>query len=329
MTWCNVPIMRDVLGIGALNVDMVYQLDDPAALDMKLVPGGEIVGRGERFHIMMQELDRSGRLMGQSGGGSAANAAYAMSRLGLDAAFLGTVGNDDLGDFLLKEMGEVDLSHVRREGRSGLCISVQVHQDRSLITLPNANDLLRIGTADIDFANSFQIVHISSFAGAEPLRQLVKLAEGLLEEVMLSFDPGAKYASRGLDELLPIITRTDILLVNEMEIEKITGMGAEEGCRRIMEIGPDVVVLKKGHAGAVIFTEDERIPIAPVPTQVVDRTGAGDVFAGAFLTGIVKGWGLRRAGEFGAMSASRSIAHVGRTGYPDQEMMKRFGRGKR
>lgn len=321
--------MRDALGVGALNVDMVYQLDDPAPLGMRFVPGGEIVGRDERFQDVLRELDRSGRLLGRSGGGSAANAIYAMSRFGLDVAFLGTGGIDDMGDLLLKEMGEVDLSHVRREGRSGLCISVQVEHDRSLVVLPNANDQLRIGTADIEFANGFQIVHLSSFAGTGPLKQQVRLAEGLIDEVMLSFDPGAKYASRGLDELMPVIRRTDILFVNETEIEKMTGMGAEEGCRRIMDIGPDVVVLKKGQAGAVIFAEEERIPIAPVPTSVVDRTGAGDVFAGAFLTGIVKGWGLRRAGEFGAAAASQSIAQVGRAGYPDKEMLKLFGRGRR
>ena len=91
--------MRDALGVGALNLDLIYQVDSLEMAGMKFRPGGEVVADGTRFQAVLQELRAKGRLLGRSGGGSAANAISAMARMGIGTGFIGTVGKDEEGGF--------------------------------------------------------------------------------------------------------------------------------------------------------------------------------------------------------------------------------------
>ena len=167
-------------------------------------------------------------------------------------------------------------------------------------------------------ANRCKVVHMSSFASARRWNNRSSWSRGLPEDVILSLDPGERYARRGLDEILPLLRRTDVLFVNDREMKMLTGMGAREGGERLLGLGPDVVVCKSGAEGSSVITEEGVFPIDPVPVKVVDRTGAGDVYAAGFLAGLLKGWGLRRCGDFASLAASRSIGGIGREGIPGQ-----------
>ena len=167
---------------------------------------------------------------------------------------------------------------------------------------------------------------MSSFSGDAALKAQIRLAEGLEEEVMMSFDPGEKYAARGLDQILPLMRRTDILFVGERELARLSGMSAEEGAVHMVELGPDIVVLKKGAQGAVVFADGDRIAVPAVQANVVDPTGAGDVFAGTFLTGLLKRWGIKASAKFAAEAAARSVERPGREGYPDRKMLAEYAR---
>ena len=131
---------------------------------------------------------------------------------------------------------------------------------------------------------------------------------------------------RGLDDILPLLRGTDILFLNDREMRMLTGMGAREGGQRLLGLGPDVVVCKSGAKGSSIITEEGLLPIEPMPVRVVDVTGAGDVYAAGFLAGILKGWGLRRCGDFASLVASMSIGGIGREAYPDKDVLVHFER---
>ncbi len=318
--------MVDVLGVGALNLDLFFEAEGLEWGGLRFVPGGEIMGEEGRFYDALAELQAKARSLGRSGGGSAANCINALSRMGFSTAFLGNVGKDEEGDFLLNGMGDVDISHVGRMGRSGQCLSLLKDGERALLVLPNTNDRFRLREDDVALANRCKVVHMSSFASSSALDQQVVLANGLAEDVIVSLDPGERYARRGLDEILPLLRRTDVLFVNDREMKMLTGMGAREGGERLLGLGPDVVVCKSGAEGSSVITEEDVFPIEPVPVKVVDKTGAGDVYAAGFLAGLLKGWGLRRCGDFASLAASRSIGGIGREAYPDKDLLVHFGR---
>src|SRR4030042_1151943 len=99
--------MKDVIGIGALNLDLLYEVNDLAALRKKGWPlhaGREHSLTPVEFRQLLQGLEHHGTLRLRSGGGSAANTIVALARMGFQTGFVGRVGADEEGAFILSEM---------------------------------------------------------------------------------------------------------------------------------------------------------------------------------------------------------------------------------
>jgi ribokinase len=320
--------MKDVVGVGSLNKDLIFEVEGLEIAGRSFIPGGEVIGTAEQFQTVLETVEREGHLLQKSGGGSAANAVYSMSRMGFSTGFIGNVGNDQDGDFLIRSMGMVECTHVKRTTNTGTCISLIAEHDRSLILLPNANDDIIIDKEDVEYANRSSIVHLSSFVGDSALRQQIGLVASLNADVIVSFDPGEVYAKKGLDAIHPIIERSNIMFVNEHELLEITGQKGAAGVGDLMSMGPGTVMLKLGAAGSIVFSGGANHFIPAKRVKVVDKTGAGDVYASGFLAGVVRGWSAEECGEFATQAAAGSVASTGRDGYPDIKMLERFERGE-
>jgi len=216
----------DVVGVGALNVDLLYEVPSLQMEGMELVAGGTTYGTEERFYQPVQELTRTGRLMGRSAGGSAANTIFALARLGYQTAFLGVVGKDKDGAFILESMSGVDVSGVKRYKNSGKCISLLAPGESSKLVLPNANDFFSYTEDDIALLNTSKFVHMGPFVADSALASQKMLLEYLDENVYLSFSPGEPYARRGIAQLRPLLERTRILFLNRSEMKLLTGKRA-------------------------------------------------------------------------------------------------------
>ena len=320
--------MKDVVGVGSLNKDLIYEVEGLEIAGQSFTPGAEIIGTTERYRSVLDAVEIEGHLLKKSGGGSAANAVHSLSRMGFSTGFIGTVGNDPDGEFLVRSMGGVDCSHVKRTTTTGACISLIAEQDRSLLLLPNANDELRITEDDVDYANGFTIAHLSSFAADPALKEQTILVNSLNSDVMVSFDPGEVYAKKGLDAIHPIVKRSSIMFVNDREVRNITGQSGVAGVADLLRMGPETVVLKMGAAGSTIFSGGANHFIPAKRVLVMDKTGAGDVYASGFLAGILRGWSVEDCGVFATLAAAGSVAAVGREGYPDIKMLERYERGE-
>ena len=320
--------MNDAVGLGSLNQDLIYEVEGLDIAGHSFIPGGTVIGTAEQFSSVLQAVERDGHLLQKSGGGSAANTVHSMSRMGFSTGFIGTVGNDREGDSLLRSMGKVDCSHVRRTMHTGACVSLIAEQDRSLILLPNANDELSLSKDDVDYANGFSIVHLSSFVSDAALREQTGLVRSLNGDVLISFDPGEVYAKKGLDAIHPIVERCGIMFINERELRIITGQNGVAGVADLLRMGPKTVVLKMGAAGSTIFSGGDNHFIPAKRVKVVDKTGAGDVYASGFLAGMLRGWSVEDCGEFATQVAAGSVASAGRDGYPDSKTLERFERGE-
>ena len=116
--------MIEFLGIGALNLDLVYEVDDLAYLApvVDLAPGREMVcGRGQ-VAALVELLDRKGRMVARSGGGSAANTVAVLGALGWRTAFAGALGQDQAGDQVLRSMDKVEITIWSFQSRSWLSV---------------------------------------------------------------------------------------------------------------------------------------------------------------------------------------------------------------
>lgn len=310
--------MGDVIGIGALNLDLFYELQELESLGLK---GGRETAEGKAFAELWDKLEKTGRLVAKSAGGSAANTVYALHRLGFQTAFLGRVGDDPEGEEVLKGMGGVDLSRVKRGGRTGLCLVVLDHRrDRALVVEPNANDLFCFEDVDMDFVSGFKFVHMSSFLADRALEAQLEVARRLDPYVKLSLDPGELYAKRGLEGIRGLLERAWIVFLTEDELQMMTKKGLKEGVEVVLSLGPEWVVVKKGRKGAIAFCRKEVFELEPKEeVEVVDNTGAGDVFNAGVLAGILKGRSMEECLRFGHYLASKSLRGYGRSCYPQRE----------
>ncbi len=316
----------DVVGVGALNVDMFYEVPSLTIGGKAFEPGGEVFGDEAAFSQVTAELAKKAKLVGKSGGGSAANTVVALSRMGYSTSFLGVVGKDDDGKYLLRSMEGVEVSHVKKYKKSGMCISMLKQGERSLLGLPNANDYFSFNEDDLGLLNSSKFVHLSSFAADSALMMQKQLVNLLDDGVYISFAPGERYARRGLKQITDLIERSRILFVNEREIEMLTGSGPKEGSKSLLELGPAVVVCTQGERGSLITTRNVELDIPAKRSIAVDTTGAGDVYAAGFLAGFIDGANLEMCGEIGSAAAALSIASYGRGSYPDERFLRKYAR---
>ena len=115
------------------------------------------------------------------------------------------------------------------------------------------------------------------------------------------------------NELLEVLKKTDILIINESEAELISGTkDIDPSAVQLQSLGPSTVVIKRGSSGAVLFHGEERVSIDAYPVkEVIDTTGAGDTFGGGFVSALASGGTFRDALIKGSALASICVEGFG------------------
>ena len=115
------------------------------------------------------------------------------------------------------------------------------------------------------------------------------------------------------EELTKIISKTNILLINESELHLLTKeQNVDKSIKEVLSMGPEKVIVKFGSKGAKCFSENESIAVGVYPVKkVIDPTGAGDVFGGGFISGLVDGLSIKEAMLRGSALASFCIEDFG------------------
>jgi ribokinase len=313
----------EVICLGAVNVDLVYRVDDLADLlgrwSTGLQPGGEeALTRADeaRLRHLLAGYDRPAA---RFGGGQAANTACALARLGVPTALVGRVGADADGDFLKHSLAGVNLDYLAQAGESGRAyILVDPQGERTILVAPNTNDELTLKDLPLEALADAKFLHLTSFVGDGPLKVQEEIALLVQDGPRISLDPGELYARRGFKALEGIIDHLDTLLVTEREWELL---GARQKIHP--NWAPPVVVIKRGALGARLLTPLRYLdfPLELV-SRPVDTLGAGDVFAAGYLAGRSSGLPLNFAVRLANRAAAVSLGGVGRENYPDAEFLE-------
>ena len=325
----------EVVGLGALNMDNIYQVDF-------ILGDGETAVDVEHVVRTPRYREAEPKRLGNFPGGSAANTIYGLAKLGVNTGFIGVVGDDAEGKVLLKDFQKVrvDTSQIRvkPDVKTGLarCFSDKLNF-RSIHVTPGANSLLTIDGIDLGYINQAEILHISSFADDTQLEVLLELVDKFDSSVKISFSPGELYATKGLKTLTPILARTYVLFINDKEIEQLTGEDISQGTQNCLKHGCHIVVVTLGKgasyktvmATSYIRNAENEYVIEPSNKKIIsalDTIGAGDAFATGFLYGLLKDKELEECGHLGDIVARFSIAKTGaREGLPTlNELAQRY-----
>ena len=292
----------DVICFGALNVDKLYKVNRIAAADEE----SEILDFKE------------------APGGSAANTAVGLARLGVRTGFIGKVSADKEGKMLIQafidEGVNTDGIIVSEYGRSGIVIGfVDEKGERALYVDPGVNSSIDFSEIDLKYASQADIIHLTSFVGEKSFQAQKRLVEAL-PQVSVTIDPGMIYARKRLEELAPLLNRCLVFFPNEHEIKLLTGKDYREGAEILLGMGVKIVAVKLGSQGCYVTDGEESHLIEPFKIKVVDSTGAGDAFCAGFLYGIINNRTLRECGILGNFVASRTLTEMGaRNGLPRKD----------
>jgi 2-dehydro-3-deoxygluconokinase len=238
-------------------------------------------------------------------GGSESNVAIALRRLGTDAAWMGRVGDDSLGDLVLRELqaeGVTAIGIRDSEAPTGLMIKERrSSRETKVWYYRNGNAGSRLCPDDIDseLIKSASILHITGITPAlsPSARDATFFAVEVAREagVAVSFDLNYRGRLWGRDEAAPIyrriIERSDFVFAGEDEAEIVVGpaWAPIELAHRLSELGASHAVIKRGALGAVAVSAGVEYTQDAIPITPVDTVGAGDGFVAGFLSDFLLG----------------------------------------
>jgi len=261
----------------------------------------------------------------QQGGGPVAQALVALARLGAATGFVGRLGDDEAGQFMRRGLLEegIDISHlqIQRNATSPQCI-ILVHQPtgkRSICCTGGTAGPVADDSVDVDYVSSGRYLHLDGHSRPAAIRAARAACERGVKVCLDVGSPGEHVA-----ELIDV---SDIVVagVRCAESFALDGHDYRAGAEAMLERGPEIVVVTLGEHGSYTKTRDQEFTCPSFRVPVVDTTGAGDVFHGGYIYGLLRGWDLFTVAEFAsACSALKCGKLGGRAGIPTLAAVESF-----
>lgn len=263
-------------------------------------------------------------------GGVTANFLVAIARLGGKSGFIGAVGNDSYGDYLIEDFikEDVDTTNIKKvvDKKTPVNFIFVAKGEKTIIQSPHMQTT-KIEPNDLNeayIANS-KLLH-TTIIHQEVTDKAIEIAKR--NDIKISIDLESQIALRGWKNLKNILLNAEILLPNKEGAKTITNSNKPEKAAEILvNKGIPVVIITLGSNGVLITTNEfqKRIPTYNI-TNIVDTTGAGDAFNGAFsLAYWIKGWDLEKSCVYANAAASLKIQKLGaRSGMPNETELMEF-----
>jgi sugar/nucleoside kinase (ribokinase family) len=309
----------DVLGIGNAIVDVIARTEDDFLLKQGMRKGGMALIDEARAKAIYDAMGPAVEISG----GSAANTIVGLASLGGRGAFVGKVKDDELGRAYSHDIRSAGVTFATPPAAAGAStgrcyVLVTPDGERTMNTfLGAAQDL---GPADIDagmIAGS-AVTYLEGYLwdpkdAKDAFLKAAKIAHQSERKVALSLSD-AFCVDRWRDEFLHLMRSgtVDLIFANEAELQSLYQTADFDSAIKALRADIDTAVVTRSEKGCLVLGPDgtEAVPAFPVD-RVVDTTGAGDLFAAGFLSGLARGADDRTCGRLGALAAAEVIQHIG------------------
>ena len=268
------------------------------------------------------------------GGGWVATALCAAGNLGMRASFCGVVGDDVFGRMIAEDFkyNNVDTSHliVEKGKRSNFCLCITERAEKSKMLISRPGECREVEPDDIDeeYIRSARMLHVGFVnEGIRKAADIIHAADGKVSVDAAYYKPyvyenydifdifiGSEYCFNGLLEELGIDTSKPLSDKEKFEV-----------MRYVQSKGPEIVIYTFGADGCMGIYGDNTFSLPTMDVPVVDTTGAGDVFHGAFDAAYLNGLDIVSAAKYATgVSSIKCTQMGGRAGIPDSETLEIF-----
>lgn len=320
-----------VLGIGAAFVDTIFFVEDHFLDDFAIEKGSVAPIDLKNLHHLVNKIE--GPVV-QAPGGSCANVIRALSKMGWKCSLTGKIGTDASADYLLQNLkdNKIRSYYIPTNLPTGrvLCF-VTPDAERTMRDLLGASAAMQGSDLIPEEFQKQSLVHIEGYTLFN-----ANLAEKAMESAsqagaLVSFDlANFKIVQQHRRTLNTLIDKyVDILFSNAQEAEELTGLDPEEACKKLCKKCTYAVVTMSAQ-GCWVGHKDEIVHVPAVRVKnVIDTTGAGDLFSAGFLDGIFRGKSLEESARQGAYLAAQVIGVQGAYLGPEKwgEILSGLGMG--
>ncbi len=302
----------DVLGIGSPIIDYIFNIDDKF---LEQVPGKK-GGMEPISYDMMREIigsiDAKPFIVS---GGSGSNTIKGMVHLGFKCALLGVIGSDAAAKHYMnfvQKLGIIPLFQISPLHTSQVISLVTPDGERTCRSFLGASQDIHLDKITPEFFKDVKLVHIEGYSllqGTLPERamQLAKEAGAKISFDLASFELVEQHKER-ITQLLSQFV--DIAFANDYEIQALTGFTGKKGCQYLKDIS-DTAIVKQGDNGCWVGHSTSLIHQPALKAQVIDSTGAGDLFASGFLAAYLAGKSLKECAVLGNKIGSAAVQVLG------------------
>lgn len=256
-------------------------------------------------------------------GGSPANIAMNVKKLGGNSVIAASVGKDNFGKYLIDCLNKrnINTNYINQVDKATSMVVVTKSKDTPVPIFYRDADYDLQYNEDINYLlENTKILHFSSwplsqYKSRETMEKV--LEEGRKNNILIGFDPNYhpmiwEKDHDGIEYIKNIIKKVDIIKPSEVDAERLFGEDSPENqVKKFVDLGAKLVIMTLGKDGAIVTNGKETLKFETLAKEIVDTTGAGDAFWSGFYTGITKGHNLKKSLELGFATSAYKLKYTG------------------
>ncbi len=308
----------DLIGLGNAIVDIIVNIEDKFLEINNLDKGSMNLINSDESQRLLENC----KVIKQISGGSSANTVVCLAALGNDVQFIGRVKNDQFGNFFssdIKKSKTIFNTPPTNEGASTAHSIILITPDaqRTMCTYLGAS--IEFDQKDIDFSvlKESKYLYLEGYLWDSELAKnaflkAAQIAKQSNTKIILSLSDSF-CVDRHRKSFLELIDEyVDIVFCNESEVLSLFQKDKLATCQRDLSSLCELVVVTLGSNGSLVVNKDYIEVIKSITKEkVIDTTGAGDIYAGGFIHGLINNYSLKKCGEIGSICAGQIITQLG------------------
>ena len=308
----------DLVGLGNAIVDIIVNIKDEFLEINNLEKGSMNLINSDQSQTLLKNC----KVIKQISGGSSANTVVCLAELGNDVHFIGRVKNDQFGNFFssdIKKSKAIFNTPPTNEGASTAHSIILITPDaqRTMCTYLGAS--IEFQPKDIDFSllKESKYLYLEGYLWDSELAKnaflkAAQIATQSNTKIILSLSDSF-CVDRHRESFLELIDKyVDIVFCNESEVLSLFKKDKLANCQEDLSSLCELVVVTLGSNGSLIINKNEIEVIESITKgTVIDTTGAGDIYAGGFIHGLINNYSLKKCGKIGSICAGQIITQLG------------------